>query len=51
MDLNISQIKEIVFDRTTKSLLDGFLQGTSCLVMAYGVTGSGKTYTILGPNE
>ena len=40
-----------MFDSTTKCLLDGFLKGKSCLVMAYGVTGSGKTYTVLGDNE
>ncbi|KAK8828266.1 hypothetical protein WA538_002777 [Blastocystis sp. DL] len=41
--------QESVFETTTKPLLDGFLRGKSCLVMAYGVTGSGKTYTVLGP--
>ncbi|KNB43857.1 kinesin-like protein [Blastocystis sp. subtype 4] len=43
--------QEQVFDTTTKPLLDGFLQGNSCLIMAYGVTGSGKTYTVLGPGD
>lgn len=46
-----SDSQECVFDVTTKAMLDGFLSGTSCLIMAYGVTGSGKTYTIMGPKE
>ena len=40
-----------MFDATTKELLNGFLQDRSCLILAYGVTGSGKTYTILGPEQ
>lgn len=52
VDLGVqSENQEQVFDTTTKPLLDGFLQGNSCLIMAYGVTGSGKTYTVLGPGE
>ena len=40
-----------MFNSTTKPLLDGFLKGTSCMVLAYGVTGSGKTYTVIGPEQ
>lgn len=36
---------------TTKDALDGFLQDKSCLLLAYGVTSSGKTYTVIGPEE
>ncbi|NWJ01303.1 KI18A protein, partial [Crypturellus undulatus] len=37
-----------VFEHTTKSVLDGFLNGYNCTVLAYGATGAGKTYTMLG---
>ncbi|XP_075418087.1 kinesin-like protein KIF18B [Tenrec ecaudatus] len=37
-----------VFQGTTHSLLDGFLQGYNCSVFAYGATGAGKTHTMLG---
>ncbi|XP_053424825.1 kinesin-like protein KIF18B isoform X1 [Nycticebus coucang] len=37
-----------VFQHTTHSLLDGFLQGYNCSVFAYGATGAGKTHTMLG---
>ncbi|KFV89959.1 Kinesin-like KIF18A, partial [Eurypyga helias] len=40
-----------VFEHTTKSLVDGFLNGYNCTVFAYGATGAGKTYTMLGSPE
>ncbi|XP_072195040.1 kinesin-like protein KIF18A [Excalfactoria chinensis] len=40
-----------VFEHTTKSVLDGFLNGYNCTVLAYGATGAGKTYTMLGSPE
>ncbi|KFP90892.1 Kinesin-like KIF18A, partial [Apaloderma vittatum] len=40
-----------VFEHTTKSLIDGFLNGYNCTVLAYGATGSGKTHTMLGSPE
>ncbi|KFV20001.1 Kinesin-like KIF18A, partial [Tauraco erythrolophus] len=40
-----------VFENTTKSLIDGFLNGYNCTVLAYGATGAGKTYTMLGSPE
>uniref|UniRef100_A0A7M4EIJ6 Kinesin-like protein n=1 Tax=Crocodylus porosus TaxID=8502 RepID=A0A7M4EIJ6_CROPO len=43
---NSSQIE--VFEHTTKTVLDGFLNGYNCTVLAYGATGAGKTYTMLG---
>lgn len=48
---NTLNCQEEVFNSTTKPLLDGFLKGTSCMVLAYGVTGSGKTYTVVGPEQ
>uniref|UniRef100_A0A663MEI9 Kinesin-like protein n=1 Tax=Athene cunicularia TaxID=194338 RepID=A0A663MEI9_ATHCN len=40
-----------VFEHTTKSLIDGFLNGYNCTVLAYGATGAGKTHTMLGSPE
>ncbi|XP_058140346.1 kinesin-like protein KIF18B [Dasypus novemcinctus] len=37
-----------VFQHTTCSILDSFLQGYNCSVFAYGATGAGKTHTMLG---
>ena len=35
-----------VFDKTTRFLIDGVLQGFNATVFAYGATGAGKTYTM-----
>ncbi|XP_035184799.1 kinesin-like protein KIF18A [Oxyura jamaicensis] len=40
-----------VFEHTTKTVLDGFLNGYNCTVLAYGATGAGKTHTMLGSPE
>ncbi|NXM25397.1 KI18A protein, partial [Oxyruncus cristatus] len=40
-----------VFEHTTKTLIDGFLNGYNCTVLAYGATGAGKTHTMLGSPE
>ncbi|XP_047401891.1 kinesin-like protein KIF18B isoform X3 [Sciurus carolinensis] len=40
-----------VFQHTTHSILDSFLQGYNCSVFAYGATGAGKTHTMLGREE
>ncbi|NWT40301.1 KI18A protein, partial [Chroicocephalus maculipennis] len=40
-----------VFEHTTKSVIDGFLNGYNCTVLAYGATGAGKTHTMLGSPE
>ncbi|CAG9770469.1 unnamed protein product [Ceutorhynchus assimilis] len=37
-----------VFDSSTKSLIDTLMEGCNCSVFAYGATGSGKTYTMIG---
>ena len=37
-----------VYANTTRSLLDGVLDGYNATVFAYGATGAGKTYTMLG---
>ncbi|NWW15101.1 KI18A protein, partial [Falcunculus frontatus] len=48
-DESSSQLE--VFEHTTKSLIDGFLNGYNCTVLAYGATGAGKTHTMLGSPE
>ncbi|XP_010120938.1 PREDICTED: kinesin-like protein KIF18A [Chlamydotis macqueenii] len=48
-DENSSQLE--VFEHTTKSVIDGFLNGYNCTVLAYGATGAGKTHTMLGSPE
>ncbi|KAM9368821.1 kinesin-like protein KIF18B [Phaethornis superciliosus] len=40
--------QEEVFQHTTRGLLDCVLNGYNCSVFAYGATGAGKTYTMLG---
>ncbi|KAI9325940.1 P-loop containing nucleoside triphosphate hydrolase protein [Obelidium mucronatum] len=40
-----------VFEGTTKELVDFVLQGFNTTVFAYGATGAGKTYTMLGTHE
>ncbi|CAI2382462.1 unnamed protein product [Moneuplotes crassus] len=40
--------QKIVFDKTTQILLEGVLDGYNATVFAYGATGAGKTYTMLG---
>ena len=40
-----------VFENTTKTIIDGLLDGINCSVFAYGATGAGKTHTMLGSAE
>uniref|UniRef100_A0A672UIV3 Kinesin-like protein n=1 Tax=Strigops habroptila TaxID=2489341 RepID=A0A672UIV3_STRHB len=40
--------QEEVFQHTTSEVLDSVLNGYNCSVFAYGATGAGKTYTMLG---
>eukprot|EP00064_Thunnus_orientalis_P002493 superscaffoldBa00000185_g2500 len=37
-----------IFENTTKTVLDGVMNGFNCTVFAYGATGAGKTHTMLG---
>uniref|UniRef100_A0A7S3J0T0 Kinesin-like protein n=1 Tax=Euplotes harpa TaxID=151035 RepID=A0A7S3J0T0_9SPIT len=37
-----------IFESTTKFLVEGILEGYNATVFAYGATGAGKTYTMLG---
>lgn len=40
-----------VYSDTTKELIPFVLQGYNATVFAYGPTGSGKTYTMVGTHE
>lgn len=43
--------QQYIFDCTTKFLIEGIMQGYNASVFAYGATGAGKTYTMLGTEE
>lgn len=43
-----SSLQKDIFDKTTNFLIDGVLNGYNATVFAYGATGAGKTYTMLG---
>ena len=45
-DKNTGQID--IFQHTTKNLVEGILHGYNATVFAYGATGAGKTYTMVG---
>jgi hypothetical protein len=45
---NPTSAQEEVFDHAVGPLLERFLQGESGVIFAYGMTNSGKTYTIQG---
>ena len=40
--------QQVMSQHTTHSILDSFLQGYNCSKFASGVTGAGKTHTMLG---
>jgi len=48
-DKNTTQSE--VYENTTKFLLSGILEGFNATVFAYGATGAGKTYTMLGTGD
>ena len=48
-DKNTSQ--QAIYENTTKNLLTGIIDGFNATVFAYGATGSGKTYTMLGTSK
>lgn len=51
MVFDAKSTQQDVFEKTTKSLLPGVLNGYNATVFAYGATGAGKTYTMLGTEE
>ena len=48
-DKNTTQ--QTIYEYTTKNLLSGILDGFNATVFAYGATGAGKTYTMLGTSK
>ena len=40
--------QEEIYNLTTRSLVDGVLEGFNATVFSYGATGAGKTYTMIG---
>ncbi|CAG9319573.1 unnamed protein product [Blepharisma stoltei] len=40
--------QDMVYEKTTKFLIEGVLNGFNATVFAYGATGAGKTYTMIG---
>ncbi|CAK1603857.1 unnamed protein product [Parnassius mnemosyne] len=40
-----------VFETTTKEILVSLMEGYNCSVFAYGATGAGKTFTMIGNEE
>ena len=47
----ISYEYDLVYENTTASLIKQVVEGYSATIMAYGATGSGKTYTMVGKGE
>ena len=43
--------QEKIFNSTTKFLIEGVVNGYNATVFAYGATGAGKTYTMLGNDK
>ena len=43
--------QETIFNCTTKPLIEGIINGYNAAVFAYGATGAGKTYTMLGDDN
>ncbi|KAG7167932.1 kinesin-like protein KIF18-like [Homarus americanus] len=45
---NEESTNEYIYESTTKDLINTVLSGYNCSVFAYGATGAGKTFTMLG---
>jgi kinesin family member 18/19 len=43
-----TQTQKQIFQKTTKFLIKGVLDGFNATIFAYGATGAGKTYTMMG---
>ncbi|XP_055993914.1 kinesin-like protein KIF19 [Sorex fumeus] len=51
MAFDFTATQEMVYEATTKSLIQGVISGYNATVFAYGPTGCGKTYTMLGTDH
>ncbi|GIY42826.1 kinesin-like protein KIF20A [Caerostris darwini] len=38
----------VFFEQTLKDTMQGFIEGQNCLIFSYGITNSGKTFTLQG---
>jgi len=45
---NVDSSQQDVYETVGSSLVDSLLQGINCSVLAYGLSGSGKTHTLTG---
>jgi DNA replication protein DnaC len=43
--------QEEVYDNHAKMAIDWFMKGFNSTIFAYGQSGSGKTYSMVGPEE
>lgn len=43
--------QSLVFANTTQFLVDGLLKGYNATIFAYGATGAGKTFTMMGSSK
>uniref|UniRef100_A0AC34QBQ1 Kinesin-like protein n=1 Tax=Panagrolaimus sp. JU765 TaxID=591449 RepID=A0AC34QBQ1_9BILA len=46
-----AETQNFVFKKCAADMIEGLFTGTNGLLFAYGVTGSGKTYTMTGPAD
>lgn len=46
-----TQQNEAIFNHQLQDHVKSVLDGYNCTILAYGITGSGKTYTIFGPTR
>ncbi|KAL4002158.1 Kinesin motor domain family protein [Acanthocheilonema viteae] len=46
-----SDSQRVVFERTALDLIENLIRGKNSLLFTYGITGSGKTYTMTGNTE
>jgi hypothetical protein len=37
-----------IFERSIKENVNGVIEGYNCTIFAYGITGSGKTFSVFG---
>ena len=42
---------QTIFSQDLKEHINTVLDGYNCTILAYGITGSGKTYTVFGPSS
>lgn len=50
-NVSLLSFQEEVYEETTKNLAQDVLNGYNATVFAYGATGSGKTYTMVGTSS